>query len=209
MVPWNSWVHVTGSTYGQWLRGDPRGWRAWKHWEHCEGDYRHRPDPEEHADKLERSRCLMKRDAVYLCPRSRDVAAAVMLAALQHHKVDVAALCVGETHYHVLARFFSAAGKGCRLPRRLMGVAKKEAARALSREGLAEPGGVFAGGCGRRWIKDRRHQVTVVHYILRHAREGASTWALTGGRTLDPDRVQSSLKRRDCSPSARVFIPIN
>ncbi len=35
-----------------------------------------------------------------------------------------------------------------------MGIAKKESARALSREGLAEFGGVWAKGCGVKPIKD-------------------------------------------------------
>ena len=33
---WNGWYHVTGGTYGTWLRGDGRGWRDRKHRTHVD-----------------------------------------------------------------------------------------------------------------------------------------------------------------------------
>jgi len=43
------WFHITFSTYGAWLPGDPRGFRAWKHKRHSSGDYTNRPPRGEHA----------------------------------------------------------------------------------------------------------------------------------------------------------------
>ena len=42
---WNNWYHCVGSTYGSWLRGDPRGFSTFRHREHVEGDYRSPPIP--------------------------------------------------------------------------------------------------------------------------------------------------------------------
>ena len=38
MKAWRGWYHVTGGTYGSWLPGDPRGWRARGRREHVDGD---------------------------------------------------------------------------------------------------------------------------------------------------------------------------
>jgi len=34
----NTWNPINGNTYGTWLRGDARGWRARQNREHYEGD---------------------------------------------------------------------------------------------------------------------------------------------------------------------------
>ena len=39
------WRHVVISTHGNWLPGDPRGFRTRHHLEHVEGDYRNPPTP--------------------------------------------------------------------------------------------------------------------------------------------------------------------
>jgi hypothetical protein len=43
MSAWRDWYHVTGSTYGAWLPGDPRGFRTRHHRQHVEGDYKDPP----------------------------------------------------------------------------------------------------------------------------------------------------------------------
>jgi hypothetical protein len=188
--PWNGWVHCTGSTYGTWLRGDPRGWRAQKHREHCEGDYRNRPVPGLHKKKLALSRRLQRRPGIHLDQEARMLACAAMLEALNFHNADPIALCVGREHWHALIRGIRPDRTVTmqRTPRRIMGIAKRESARALSRAGLVASGGVWARGCGRRWIKDRQHQVAVVRYIKRHEREGAATWTVIGGNFTLPDQ---------------------
>ena len=184
-------MHCTGSTYGTWLRGDPRGWRARHHREHIEGDYRSRPAPGTYDEMFERSKALMKRLGVVLEWKARVVACRVMVEALRYHEVPVKDLCVGARHWHALAQFFpidvetwficEMMGDTDRDPRRLMGIAKKESARALSREGLVAPGGVWAGGCGRRYIKNEWHFNTVSKYIPDHVKQGAAVYSLLFG----------------------------
>jgi hypothetical protein len=174
--PWNFWFHITGSTYGAWLRGDPRGWRTRHHREHVEGDYKNPPRPEDSAPVLARSRVLMReQEPVRLSPAARRLACGVFARALAYHQIDTVAIAICATHYHVLARFRD------RDPRKWIGIAKSRSARHLSEAGLCEPGGVWALRC-RCWpIRDRDHQVAAAQYILRHAREGAATWRLGAG----------------------------
>lgn len=179
-------MHCTGSTYGTWLRGDPRGWRARDHREHVEGDYRS-PPPRGTYDALHaQSKGLMKRPGVVLEWDGRVEACRAMVAALQYHECEVANLCVGARHWHALVRFFPLSDlkwflidmEGLsknRDPRHLMGIAKKESARSLSELGLAQPGGVWARRCGRRYVKDEGHFTYVRDtYIPGHAKKGAA-----------------------------------
>jgi hypothetical protein len=193
MRPWNNWIHCTGSTYGAWLRGDPRGWRARGHREHVDGDYRN-PPPSGAFDALHaQSERLMKRPVVTLSWDARVAACRKTVDALRYHEVQVADLCVGARHWHALARFvpldreswfiIEMEGDTDRDPRRLMGIAKKESARELSRQHLAAPGGVWAGGCGRRFIKNEWHYDTVRKYIPDHAKQGAAVYSLLVGRS--------------------------
>ena len=188
--PWMNWMHCTGSTYGTWLRGDPRGWRARRHREHVEGDYRKPPPPGVYDALHERSKRLMKRSGVVLEWDARVEACYAMVQALEYHECRVADLCVGARHWHALVRFFPMTEAAWFLidmarlsqnrdPHHLMGIAKKESARALSRIGLAEPGGVWARGCGRRYIKDEGHFTYVRDtYIPGHAKKGAAVYSL-------------------------------
>jgi len=131
----------------------------------------------------------MKRPRVILGPSQRAAACRAMADALQFHGVELLDLCVGATHWHVLARFtpFSAS-PGIPIPgldfatlkreaRRLMGIAKKESARALSEARLVAPGGVWAVRCGVRSVRNRAHQKALVHYVRAHARQGAAVWS--------------------------------
>ena len=199
MVPWaraarDNWIHCTGSTYGSWLRGDPRGWRERRHREHVQGDYRNPPSAGTYDELFERSKALMKRPGVVLNWDARVAACRKMVEALRYHEVQVADLCVGARHWHALARFMplsedrerwficEMSGDEDRDPRQLMGIAKKESARELSRQGLVEPGGVWARGCGRRYIKNQWHFDTVTGYIPDHANRGAAVYSLLFGK---------------------------
>jgi hypothetical protein len=200
MQAWNGWVHCSGSTFGTWLRGDPKGWRSRRHREHCEGDYRNPPPEGAHKKKYEQSRRAMKRDGVELSKGARECACKMMVQALKFHGVEVVALCVGRTRYHALIKCPKIDRYGCdvytqvkthlekslgtavprlwrnRIARHFIGIAKKESARALSREKLAAPGGVFAAGCGVKPIKDRTHEIRCTKYIRNHIKEGAVVW---------------------------------
>jgi REP element-mobilizing transposase RayT len=139
----------------------------------------------------------MKRDGIELTPEAREHASRAMVAALKFHGVEVLAWSVGRRHYHGLIRCPNKTRNGRsvvqaledhmrkslgtaaprlwrnRVARHFVGIAKKESARALSREGLAPPGGVWTRGCGVKPIRDRNHQVNVVGYIRDHQLQGA------------------------------------
>lgn len=101
--PWNNWFHICGSTYGQWVRGDPRGWRSRKHREHVEGDYRNPPPLGKYKKEFELSKQLMKRERVKLTPEQREIACRVMGDTLKKLGVELIDWCVRAKHFHGLA----------------------------------------------------------------------------------------------------------
>src|SRR4029078_2636377 len=103
MSPWDHWYHLTAHTYGTWLRGDARGWRARHHREHVDGDYKNPPPAGKYENLAAHSRSLMKRDRVTLSPAARALAANVFAEALLYHNVELIDLCVGAKHWHALA----------------------------------------------------------------------------------------------------------
>lgn len=105
MLAWNGWYHVNGNTYGTWLRGDSRGWRARHHREHVDGDYKDPPPAGTYDRLLARSRWLMTREPVHLSGAARKLACRVMVESLRRDGVEVIALCVDDHHFHLLARF--------------------------------------------------------------------------------------------------------
>jgi REP element-mobilizing transposase RayT len=174
---WNSWYHCTGSTYGTWVRGDPRGWRSKGHREHVEGDYKRLPPDGKYAAMEAASKRLMKRERVVLSREARAAACEAMASSLVSDGVEVIAICVGAKHFHVLARFtppdamFVTAD---RKRRTLIGRAKGRSATALSKGGLVAPGGVWAKRCRIKPIANRAHQVRVTRYIPAHRKKGAA-----------------------------------
>lgn len=161
MSAWNNWYHCSGNTYGTWLRGDPRGWRARHHREHCEGDYRTPPPRGEYDHLADRSKKSMKRARVVLTPEQRKIACQIMTEALLYHRVEVIDLCVGAKHWHLLARFHPPGFilTKDRLARRLIGIAKKRSARFLSDAQLVDRGGVWGKRCNLKPINSRAHQL--------------------------------------------------
>jgi hypothetical protein len=195
-APWNNWYHVTGNTYGTWLPGDPRGWRARHHREHVDGDYKNPPPPGAHAQRHDHAKRIMRRQRIILTPPQRRVACLEIADTLRFHAVEVIDVCVTPKHYHILARFQPLPGRSLpqrvpilgarndapispiRTPRHLVGIAKKQSSKKLTREGLAPAGGVWAVRCKPKPIKDRQHQLRVAGYIKEHLKEGAAVWSL-------------------------------
>jgi hypothetical protein len=178
--PWNNWFHCCGSTYGAWLRGDPRGWRARHHREHVDGDYKN-PPPKGKYDKLyQYSKKLMKRKRIELTPEQREIACRLMVEALQFHNVQLIDLCVSKKHWHSLARFcpIDQVRIWKRDPRHLMGIAKKHSARVMSDKEIVEREGVWAARCKVLPIEDRQHQLNVAKYIPDHAKKGAAVYSI-------------------------------
>jgi hypothetical protein len=186
---WNGWFHLNGNTYGTWIRGDERGWRARHHREHVEGDYRNPPDPAAHFAERAFSRTHTD-TPVRLSPEARRVACDELVACLTHQHIEVIACAVDDHHFHILARFLlpekptgsNPWASGTRNQplyayiRHVVGLAKSRAARAISSLALTSEGGVW----GKRFkitpIADRAHQLNTYAYIADHASCGASVW---------------------------------
>jgi len=177
MSAWRGWYHVDGHTYGSWLPGDPRGWRAWKHREHCEGDYRNPPPAGAHADLFQRSQRLMKHPPVRLAPAQRRAALGALVDKLRQAGVTVLAGSVDAVHYHLLAHF------GAQPIRQVVGRAKKNASHCLRAHGLV--GTVWAKRCRAMGLRDRQHLVNVFNYIVAHRRRGACVWTVRDGHGAD------------------------
>ena len=173
MDAWNGWYHVNGNTYGTWLRGDPRGWRARWHREHVEGDYRNPPPKGAYAKEYAFSKRSLKRPPVRLDSEQRRVAGRAMVQRLLETDVELLALSVDTVHYHILARF-----PDTRV-RWWVGRAKKNASFLLRIHGL--PGTVWARKCRALPLTSRSHQQNVFRYIAKHADKGAWTWTFREG----------------------------
>lgn len=185
----NHWYHVTAWTYGQWVRGDLRGWRARRHREHCEGDYRNRPDPDEHARERKFSYDAMKRDPVKLASHLRQIVLDAVMQNLLDNKIQVLCAELDGVHLHVLARFT------LDNVRRQMGWSKLHATKTLKAHctavgydlGLQKGEGIWAKRCGVKPIADRNHQLDTVAYILDHEQQGATTWITPDWRDRAPE----------------------
>lgn len=171
MRAWNAWYHISGHTYGSWLPGDPRGWRSRHHREHCDGDYKNPPAAGTHDNRLLRSKQLMARLPVRLSAAARQVACDLFVNTLLTHHLEPLAVSVDDHHYHVLARFTD------HQPRRWIGIAKSRVSGVLSDAKLAPREGVWAVRCNVTPIEERRHQVRVLRYILRHRNEHTAVWS--------------------------------
>src|SRR4051812_17125472 len=155
-LAWNAWYHCTCNTYGTWLRGDPRGWRARHHREHVEGDYKNPPPKGKHDALYARSKWLMKRDPVHLELGLRAFVLEAIVERLLRESIVVITAALTRKHLHVLARFER------HNPRHFMGLAKKHASHCVRQEGLLPTGGLWAKRGKAKPIADRRHQVWTV-----------------------------------------------
>ena len=173
MSAWNGWYHVTGSTYGAWLPGDPRGWRHRKHRRHVEGDYKHPPPPGEGEALLHDAEDRLKRPPVHLTVEQRRIAGQAVVEMVVDQGIELLALSLDAVHLHLLARFPDG------VVRPAVGRAKKHAYHELRETGHA--GKVWAKRCGVKPIAGRAHQVRAYHYILEHEQVGAWTWSFREG----------------------------
>jgi hypothetical protein len=167
-TPRNDWYHCNGSTHGTWLPGDPRGFRTRHHREHVEGDYKHPPPAGSNREIMDRSQALLRRAAVHLTVIQRRIAADAIVEKMSADEIEVVALSVDDHHFHILARFRD------HRPKHWVGRAKMHLSMILRDNGVH--GGVWAAGCRALPIRDRRHQLNVFNYIMKHRVRGAAVW---------------------------------
>jgi hypothetical protein len=162
------WFHVIVTTYGAWLPGDPRGFRTRHHREDVQGDYKNPPPADRYRAKAAWSRFLMKQPPVVVPENLREVIGELMLARLQRCGALVVCIAVAGQHVHFLTK----------MPkprvRHWTGLAKKHVTFELRHHGWQ--GKLWGVRCKVVPILDRRHQINVFNYILRHREEGAWVW---------------------------------
>ncbi len=162
------WCHVTITTYGNWLPGDPRGFRTWDHREHVEGDYKN-PPKEDYSARHAANKRRQLSSATFLTPEQRQIVCLAVRERLSLLDVLVICVAMGRCHGHVLAKFPPGDA------REPIGDTKRHAWYRLREQGWN--GRLWAKRCGVKSIKDRSHQLNVYRYILKHEREGSFVWA--------------------------------
>jgi hypothetical protein len=188
MGAWNHWYHCTAHTYGTWLRGDPRGWRARHHREHVEGDYKNPPPKGRYAKLLAYSKSLMKRDTVRL--DDLDVIEFVLLAVIDRlieRKISTRIGCFDGVHLHLLVQCPNGD------PKIVVGIAKQYATAQMKAHGLAVGfglkigEGIWAKGSHAKPITNAGHLDRATGYIHDHIDRRAVVWQ-ESEFNLDPAR---------------------
>jgi len=163
-----SWFHVILTTYGSWLPGDPRGFRTRHHRDDVDGDYKNPPPPGIYESFHQKNQATLKSAPVILTQPQRVIVGDTLRRRLEELNSTVACFTISGQHAHVLVK----------LPpsetRILIGEAKKTAWFAMREAGFPERLWAKRPKCDP--VKDRRHQLNVYHYILRHEAEGAYVW---------------------------------
>ncbi len=190
---WHNYYHCVGSTYGTWLRGDPRGVRTFKHIEHVAGDYK-QPPPDIYQPLFAYHKKKLKYPPVKLSPQQQRVLCMAMIESLQQDQALPIVLAVAVNHFHLLARFeplssailkkhqsqLLADGRDPS-PRYYLGRARQIAVHALAKENLKPLSRVWANKPTCKPVHSRAHQLAVARYIQSHTREGAAVWHINHG----------------------------
>jgi hypothetical protein len=184
---WQDWVHVTVSTYGTWLPGDPRGFRDHDHRVHSSGDYRHRPPEGEHVGLHRLAREAVGAE-VHLPPHLRKIVAEVIAEKLAACGVAVRIAAVAKTHAHILARVGNVDAKP------IIGRAEQAASHRVRDE---LPGTIWSQGCGVVRVESETQYRRVVAYIERHRNEGAFVW-IHPQFGINPDLRKPSGQASEC-----------
>lgn len=162
------WYHITLSTYGNWLPGDPRGFRTRHHREHVEGDYQSPPSKGTYEKRYKQSKTMLLIPPRKLTKAERKTILHAFVYRLQSKNAVVAALAVGATHVHVIVKYKPADIRG------VIGDAKRHAWHVLYRQGTS--GRLWAKRSRAERIRNRPHQLNAVRYVLRHQKSGAAVW---------------------------------
>ena len=168
---WNHWYHITATAYGQWLRGDPRGWRERHHRLHVAGGYKNSPPPSGYNTAIfELSQYLLKHDAQFFLPEDRQFIGEIFLETFEFQKVTARMLAVGGEHVHGLVNYPEDN------PELLLG-RSKQFVWTKFHEGLPKPWPkLWAKRPYCKPIRDEKHYAEALSYIADHRKDGAWVW---------------------------------
>jgi len=170
MEDFRQWFHVILTVYGAWLSGDRRGFRSRHHREHIEGDYKNPPPPGKYATYERFSRRALKQEPVSLARDLRPTLGMALVEKLERNGALVVCVGVAAQHVHILTKMLPG------MQRAWPGHAKRHAWFVLRDHGWS---GKLWGKRGKAIpIRDRRHQLNVYGYIMRHAAQGAWVWSI-------------------------------
>jgi hypothetical protein len=182
MAAWRHWYHVSGTTYGTWLQGDPRGWRSRHHRTHVDGDYRN-PPPAGTWDRLaDYSAGRMKHPPLRLEAGQRRLVCLALAEKLTVLGTEPLVVSMDAVHFHLLARFVADN------PRIVVGRVKRHATFELTAAGVARR--AWAKGSHAKPIRSRRHQVAVFDYLVGHREKGAFVWTFRDGEVWREGRSE-------------------
>jgi hypothetical protein len=161
------WYHVVLTTYGNWLPGDSRGFRARHHRQHVEGDYKS-PPKQDYSALHAKSAAQMDYSVARMSHDYREIVGLALVDRLHRLGGFVLTVAVSATHVHMLVRLPK------REARRWIGLAKKHAWFEMRDAGWqaklwAKRGKILP-------IRDSFHQRNCFAYILRHIHEDAWVW---------------------------------
>lgn len=167
-MPKRSWFHLILTCYGNWLPGDPRGFRTRHHKQHIEGDYKN-PPPKGLYEELHRSsKKSMMQTKVVLSSGHQIMVGDAFLETFKFLNTSVLAIAVHATHVHLQVQFDP---KQVRID---CGKAKKNAWYRLREQGWQ--GKLWAKRGKYQPIQDYQHQKNTYAYILKHSQENAWVW---------------------------------
>jgi hypothetical protein len=166
-----TWYHCTGSLYGNWLPGDPRGWRSRNHRIHVEGDYQTPPEAGRFTHIHRRSAALLKHPPMWLALDQRETICRAWAEGIEHYALAGGAIAIGSRHWHLL--FGCCDGQPCVWIGRL----KSWSLKRLQGYGRCPAGKVWAAGSRAEPIRDTSHWWNAKRYIERHRKQGAAVWA--------------------------------
>jgi len=177
-MPTKSWFHVVLTFYGNWLPGDPRGFRTRHHKKHIEGDYKNPPPKGLYEDLHYFSKESLKQPRMVLSPDQQIIVGNAFLETLLTLEVSTLAIAVSRTHLHLQAEFET------NQVRITCGRAKKNSWHRLCDDHWQ--GKLWAKGGKYQPIKDYSHQKNTHRYILKHSNENAWVWKWnkTGGSVI-------------------------
>ncbi|MFN3167167.1 MAG: hypothetical protein ACE37H_08905 [Phycisphaeraceae bacterium] len=162
------WWHLILTCRGQWLPGDPRGFRAKGHRIHSSGDCKQRPPEGEHQG-LHAYHRQQKCDTIEVPDSYRAVVGQAILNKAIAMNAPCLVIAVGRAHTHLVAAMLN----DWQHVKRETGRLKQAGSHAI-REVL--PGRVWADGGKPIRIQDQKHQSSVFRYICDHEKDGAWVW---------------------------------
>ena len=169
---WNHWYYLIATAYGQWLRGDPRGWRERHHRQHVPGDYKNPPPDSKFRRSLYAySESLLKHAPQFFHSDDRPFIGETIRGTFEFQKTRAEVISTGGEHIHALVQCPD------NNPEDVIG-RSKQFVWTKFHEGLPRPlaQAFWAKRPYGKPIRDEQHFVEAVQYILDHEQEGAWIW---------------------------------